>query len=71
MFNASVPTATEHNPSPLQGRMRKYWPFRVRIARYIQIYILYASAQFITVTAYGISYIVPRAIKMLNVGKIS
>lgn len=38
---------------------------------YIQIHILHASVQFITVTAYGISYIVPGAIKMLNVGKIS
>lgn len=43
----------------------------MRIIRYIQIYILYESAHFTTVAAYGISYIVPRAIKMLNVGKIS
>jgi hypothetical protein len=71
MFNTSVPTATEHSPPPLHGRMQKHWPFRVRITRYIQIYVLYASAQFITVTAYGISYIVPRAIKMLNVCEIS
>ena len=71
MFNTSVPAATEHSPSPLQGRMRKYWPFRVRITRYTQIYILHASVQSITVTGYDISYTVPRANKMLNVGKIS